>query len=55
MPVVEFVALLALRCILRAWDQKKCCCPRALPTSTQKKTIAAYKSLYEGPEFDIEM
>lgn len=27
-PALEFGALLALRWLLRAWDQKKCCCPK---------------------------
>ena len=54
-PPVEFVALLALRYLLRVWDQSKCCCPLPLPAKTRKKTILSYKKLYEGPEFDIEM
>lgn len=54
LPPFEFLALWALRWLLRAWDQRKCCCPTYLADKTRKKTIKGYKELYEGPEFDIE-
>ena len=54
-PALEYVGLLALRCLMRAWDQRKCCLPRALPSLTRKSTIMGYKALYEGDDFDIEI
>ena len=53
-PPIEFAAKLGLRYLLRVYDQKKCCCPKNLPTETRKKSMSAYKDLYEGPEFDID-
>ena len=54
LPPIEFLALWALRWLLRAWDQRSCCCPHQLADKTRKKTIKGYKELYEGPTFDIE-
>ena len=39
MPIIEFVALWFLRYLLRAYDQKRCCCPLSMPKKTRKKTI----------------
>ena len=54
-PPIEFIAIWFLRLLVKAYDQKTCCCcVKSLPNSTRKKTISAYKELYQGPEFDIE-
>lgn len=53
-PPIEFIFLYMIRLILRCYDQSKCCCPTSYPDSSKKRTIQAYKNLYEGEEFDID-
>ena len=54
MPPIEVIIELALFYLKRAWDQRKCCCPSALPSKSRKKTVHDYKELYAGPVFDTE-
>jgi len=54
LPPIEFAFLWFIRYLLRAYDQKKCCCPVNYPFKTRKKSIEAYKKLYAGPEFDMD-
>ena len=54
MPVIEFVIFCLVRCTLRAYDQKKCCCPKLLPRKTSTKTLQDYKWTYEGELMDLE-
>ena len=54
-PPIEFAVLWLIRVLARSYDQRQLCCwSKQLPLKTRKKTISAYKNLYQGPEFDIE-
>lgn len=53
-PPIEFVAIWLVRWVLKAYDQGRCCRTKSLPSKSSKKTISAYKELYQGPHFDIE-